>query len=134
MMNIRIAACGGGTARLTVPNVVSRLGVCLKHLARFELLRREVEGHFPQANISKGSCGIATVSMGSDSITPIDTNGASQPMSSAQARVDKFRAYVFKTISGDSRQICEWCGIELKLLLVTPCVHLYCTDCVEKMV
>ena len=35
MMNIRIAACGGGTARLTVPSVHARMSVCLGHLARF---------------------------------------------------------------------------------------------------
>lgn len=43
MMNIRIAACGGGTARLTVPSVQARMSVCLGHLARFAA-REKSEG------------------------------------------------------------------------------------------
>jgi hypothetical protein len=56
--------------------------------------------------------------------------GAALPMTQLQ----KFRNYVFKTLSDDNRMRCQWCGMELALLLVTPCVHLYCTGCVSRMV
>lgn len=127
MLNIRIAACGGGTARLTVPSVIARLSVCLMHLARFEL--RKATGAQNCDPIIAG-CSDVNNSIG---VANANEDIDSSKMDAA-ARVQKFRSYVFKTLSAESKLKCEWCGIELILLLVTPCVHLYCTDCVNRMV
>eukprot|EP00602_Paraphysomonas_sp_CaronLab_P006571 CAMPEP_0185034810 /NCGR_PEP_ID=MMETSP1103-20130426/25010_1 /TAXON_ID=36769 /ORGANISM="Paraphysomonas bandaiensis, Strain Caron Lab Isolate" /LENGTH=814 /DNA_ID=CAMNT_0027571601 /DNA_START=412 /DNA_END=2856 /DNA_ORIENTATION=+ len=44
--------------------------------------------------------------------------------------VDKVDNFIMATVKGDLSQ-CEWCGIQIPLLLIAPCGHLQCPECME---
>jgi hypothetical protein len=45
---------------------------------------------------------------------------------------EQMRGYIFRSLRGDASR-CEWCGVALRILIVAPCVHLFCGDCMEEM-
>ena len=48
------------------------------------------------------------------------------------AFVNKVLEYIRRAEAGLTSD-CEWCGIPLGLLIITPCAHLYCPECTERM-
>ncbi|CAE7548030.1 unnamed protein product, partial [Symbiodinium microadriaticum] len=46
--------------------------------------------------------------------------------------VEKISKYISDTVGGIASQ-CEWCKISLIKLIITPCGHLYCPDCMDIM-
>lgn len=104
LANIRIASCGGGKVTMSLPVDAASAAI--------------------STDISSSSSGYT----GMGASTLLQLKEQNLPESS----IDRVYGFMKAVVNGIGWK-CDYCRVHLPLLLVTPCGHLHCPDCSERM-